>query len=199
MYKSRTQCAEVCFRFNNCRSIDWSVQHSEVSESQSNTKCWGHTWDLFKCFIRDHLYWQNVLAFLFTYHLVFQKGHLVHKHAAQNSVLCVVSNTPFVCFSSLLSPFIKRKEEGKKNPTHTLADSLTHSAPFLLLHTNFGLWFWSVTAIYTLANKKPQHSAVSIKASLLSSFQNYKTVLCRLCPPPSPETLQQQSTWMNTS
>lgn len=120
MYKSRTQCAEVCFRFNNCRSIDWSVQHSEVSESQSNTKCWGHTWDLFKCFIRDHLYWQNVLAFLFTYHLVFQKGHLVHKHAAQNSVLCVVSNTPFVCFSSLLSPFIKRKEEKKKTPhTHT--------------------------------------------------------------------------------
>ena len=39
-------------------------------------------------------------AFLFSYHLVFQKkGYLVHKHVVQNSVLCVVSNTTSICFS----------------------------------------------------------------------------------------------------
>lgn len=134
------------------RVTGWCTDHFSFSSDWITVwrrGSWGHKWDS-KCFFLNHLYLQRVLAFLFTYHLVFQKGYLVHKHMAQNSVLRVVSNTPFVCFSSLLSPFTKRKEEKTKG---------THTGRLfaLLLPSPHQLWSLVLicdVAVYTLAKKK---------------------------------------------
>lgn len=98
-----------------------------------------------------------------------------------------VSNTPFVLL------FFHKENKVKK---HTLT-----LRPFFPLHTNFGLWFWSVTLPFTHWQKqnkfqqsKKEKTTVSIKASFF--FQDYKTLVCVACAPALPPLTPSAAVYM---